>query len=79
MEGLGSLITFQGLSEGILNTGATIIRQAYELQNAAHRAADDTTTNNAGLIPTRQLTEVINPLVNAVKAILNISSYTDSS
>lgn len=39
MEGLGSLITFQGLSEGILNTGATIIRQAYELQNAAHRAA----------------------------------------
>jgi len=39
MQGLGSLITFQGLSEGILNTGATIIRQAYELQNAAHRAA----------------------------------------
>ncbi len=29
------------------------------------RAADDTTTNNAGLIPTRQLTEVINPLANA--------------
>lgn len=39
MQGLGSLITFQGLSEGILNTGATIIRQAFELQNAAHRAA----------------------------------------
>jgi HK97 family phage portal protein len=39
MEGIGSLITFQGLSEGILNTGATIIKQAYELQNAAHRAA----------------------------------------
>lgn len=39
MEGIGSLITFQGLGEGILNTGATIIRQAYELQNAAHRAA----------------------------------------
>jgi HK97 family phage portal protein len=39
MSGLGSLITFQGLSEGILNTGATIIRQAFELQNAAHRAA----------------------------------------
>lgn len=29
------------------------------------RAADDTTTNNAGLIPTRQLTEIINPLSNA--------------
>jgi HK97 family phage prohead protease len=29
------------------------------------RAADDTTSNNAGLIPTRQLTEVINPLSNA--------------
>jgi HK97 family phage major capsid protein len=28
-------------------------------------AADDTTSNNAGLIPTRQLTEVINPLSNA--------------
>jgi uncharacterized protein len=28
-------------------------------------AADDTTTNNAGLIPTRQLTEIINPLSNA--------------
>ena len=39
MEGLGSLITFQHLSEGILNTGSTIIRQAYEIQAAAHRAA----------------------------------------
>jgi HK97 family phage prohead protease len=29
------------------------------------RAADDTTTNNAGLIPTPQLTEIINPLSNA--------------
>jgi hypothetical protein len=28
-------------------------------------AADDTTSNNAGLIPTRQLTEIINPLSNA--------------
>jgi HK97 family phage prohead protease len=28
------------------------------------RAADDTTTNNAGLIPTRQLTEVVNNLSN---------------
>ena len=28
-------------------------------------AADDTTSNNSGLIPTRQLTEVINPLSNA--------------
>jgi HK97 family phage portal protein len=39
MQGLGSLITFQHLSEGILNTGATVIKQAYEIQNAAHRAA----------------------------------------
>ena len=29
------------------------------------RAADDTTSNNAGIVPTRQLTEVINPLSNA--------------
>ena len=29
------------------------------------RAADDTTSNNAGLVPTRQLTEIINPLSNA--------------
>jgi HK97 family phage prohead protease len=29
------------------------------------RAADDTTTNNAGLIPTPQLAEIINPLSNA--------------
>ena len=29
------------------------------------RAADDTTVNNAGLIPTRQLTEIVNPLSNA--------------
>ena len=29
------------------------------------RAADDTTSNNSGLIPTRQLTEIINPLSNA--------------
>jgi len=29
------------------------------------RAADDTTGNNAGLVPTRQLTEIINPLSNA--------------
>ena len=32
------------------------------------RAADDTTGNNAGLIPTRQLTEIINPLSNADRA-----------
>jgi HK97 family phage major capsid protein len=32
------------------------------------RAADDTTSNNAGLIPTRQLTEIINPLSNADRA-----------
>ena len=29
------------------------------------RAADDTTSNNSGLVPVRQLTEVINPLANA--------------
>lgn len=39
MDGLGSLITFQGLSEGILDTGATIIRQAYAVQEAAYKAA----------------------------------------
>ena len=35
------------------------------------QAADDTTSNNAGLIPTRQLTEVINPLSNAVRPALD--------
>ena len=34
-------------------------------------AADDTTSNNAGLIPTRQLTEVINPLSNSVRPALD--------
>jgi len=39
------------------------------------RAADDTTGNNAGLIPTRQLTEIINPLSNADRpAIASIST-----
>ena len=35
------------------------------------QAADDTTSNNAGLIPTRQSTEVINPLSNAVRPALD--------
>jgi HK97 family phage portal protein len=39
MSGLGSLITFQGLNEGILNSGATIIQQAYRVQRAAYQAA----------------------------------------
>jgi HK97 family phage portal protein len=39
MDGLGSLVTFQGLSEGILDTGATIIRQAYAVQEAAYKSA----------------------------------------
>ena len=39
MSGLGSLITFQSLNEGILNTGATIIQQAYRVQRAAYEAA----------------------------------------
>lgn len=38
-------------------------------------AADDTTSNNAGLVPTRQLTEVINPLSNADRpAVDSVSS-----
>jgi HK97 family phage prohead protease len=41
------------------------------------RAADDTTTNNAGLNPTRQLTEIINPLSNAERgAIDSVSRAT---
>ena len=39
MDGLGSLVTFQGLREGILDTGATIIRQAYAVQEAAYKSA----------------------------------------
>jgi len=38
------------------------------------RAADDTTSNNAGLIPTRQLTEVINPLSNADRSTIDAIS-----
>lgn len=36
--------------------------------------ADDTTSNNAGLIPTRQLTEVINPLSNADRPMISAIS-----
>ena len=38
------------------------------------RAADDTTSNNAGLIPTPQLTEVINPLSNADRGAIDAIS-----
>jgi len=36
--------------------------------------ADDTTSNNSGLIPTRQLTEVINPLSNADRPMISAIS-----
>jgi len=38
------------------------------------RAADDTTSNNAGLIPTPQLAEVINPLSNADRGTIDAIS-----
>lgn len=38
------------------------------------RAADDTTTNNAGLIPTPQLAEIINPLSNAERGAIDAVS-----
>ena len=37
-------------------------------------AADDTTSNNSGLIPTRQLTEIINPLSNADRGFIDAIS-----
>ena len=37
-------------------------------------AADDTTSNNAGLIPTRQLTEIVNPLSNADRPLISAIS-----
>jgi HK97 family phage major capsid protein len=37
-------------------------------------AADDTTSNNAGLIPTRQLTEIVNPLSNADRPFIDALS-----
>jgi HK97 family phage prohead protease len=37
-------------------------------------AADDTTSNNSGLIPTRQLTEIVNPLSNADRPIIDAIS-----
>jgi len=39
MDGLGSLVTFQSLSDGILNTGASTIRAAIDIQKAASIAA----------------------------------------
>jgi HK97 family phage portal protein len=39
MDGLGSLVTFQSLSDGILNTGASTIRAAIDVQKAASIAA----------------------------------------
>jgi HK97 family phage portal protein len=39
MDGLGSLITFQSLSDGILNTGVSTIRAALDVQKAAAIAA----------------------------------------
>jgi HK97 family phage portal protein len=39
MDGLGSLITFQSLSDGILNTGVSTIRAALDVQKAAVIAA----------------------------------------
>jgi HK97 family phage major capsid protein len=37
-------------------------------------AADDSTTNNSGLIPTRQLTEIVNPLSNADRPMIDAIS-----
>jgi hypothetical protein len=39
MDGLGSLITFQSLSDGILNTGVSTIRAALDIQKASVIAA----------------------------------------
>jgi HK97 family phage portal protein len=39
MDGLGSLITFQSLGDGILNTGVSTIRAAIDVQKAAAIAA----------------------------------------
>jgi HK97 family phage portal protein len=39
MDGLGSLITFQSLSDGILNTGTSTIRAALDIQKASVIAA----------------------------------------
>jgi len=39
MDGLGSLITFQSLNDGILNTGTATIRAAVDVQKAAAIAA----------------------------------------
>jgi hypothetical protein len=39
MDGLGSLITFQSLSDGILNTGTSTIRAALDIQKASVVAA----------------------------------------
>ena len=39
MDGLGSLITFQSLNDGILNTGTSTIRAAIDIQKAASISA----------------------------------------
>jgi HK97 family phage prohead protease len=43
------------------------------------RAADDTTSNNAGLVPTRQLTEVINPLSTSDRAAPTVGIETEAA
>ncbi len=42
MDGVGSLITFQSLNDGILNTGVSTIRAALDIQKAAAVAAGTT-------------------------------------
>ena len=37
-------------------------------------AADDSTSNNSGLVPTRQLTEIVNPLSNADRPLISAIS-----
>tara|TARA_R110000822_G_scaffold12102_9_gene43792 strand:- start:956 stop:2080 length:1125 start_codon:yes stop_codon:yes gene_type:complete len=39
MEGVGSLVTFQSLSDGILNTGARVLKSALDLDKASAIAA----------------------------------------
>ena len=64
-SGLGSLITFQGLDEGILNRGGRTIRAALDLEKAAAISAATPVPagviqNNGADLPEEQITGLLN-------------------
>ena len=72
MDGIGSLITFQGLDQGALVRGRTAIRRAYELQQAAllysaQPVPQGIIKNNGADLPANEVTGVLNQWKSARK------------